>query len=139
MTAANRILRSYGESITVGTAEGRGFISCVEKSLRVNNCAVLELFEVGNVDRLEGLCKDVVEASLRDTTCQRHLAAFEADADAAAGTCLLALVATACGLAVAGCVASALALVNVGGASYGRKFMNIHYAFPPYSSVTWRR
>ena len=39
--------------------------ACVEKSLRVNNCAVLELFEIGNVDRLEGLCKDVVEASLR--------------------------------------------------------------------------
>ena len=30
MTAANRILRSYGESITVGTAEGRGFISCLD-------------------------------------------------------------------------------------------------------------
>lgn len=30
MTAANRILRSYGERITVGTAEGRGFISCLD-------------------------------------------------------------------------------------------------------------
>ena len=30
MTAANRIPRSYGESITVGTAEGRGFISCLD-------------------------------------------------------------------------------------------------------------
>ena len=30
MTAANRILRSYGESITIGTAEGRGFISCLD-------------------------------------------------------------------------------------------------------------
>ena len=30
MTAANRILRSYGESITVGTAESKGFISCLD-------------------------------------------------------------------------------------------------------------
>lgn len=30
MTAANRILQSYGESITVGTAESRGFISCLD-------------------------------------------------------------------------------------------------------------
>ena len=30
MTAANRILRSYGERITIGTAEGRGFISCLD-------------------------------------------------------------------------------------------------------------
>jgi len=98
----------------------------VKNSLHINNCAILELVENGNVQRIQRLGKDVVEASLGDAACQRHLAAFEADADTAAAAGLLTLVAAACGLAVAGSVASALALVDMGGTSCGRKFMNIH-------------
>ena len=30
MTVTNRILHNYGESITVGSAESRGFISCLD-------------------------------------------------------------------------------------------------------------
>ena len=92
------------------------------------------MFEVGNVDRLEGLCKDVIEASLRDTTCQRHLAAFEADADAAAGTCLLALVAAACGLAVAGCMCLCPCACQRGWSQLREKVHVIYIMLvPPYS------
>ena len=100
--------------------------ACVEQCLRVYDCAVLELIENCNVDGGEGLCKDVVEASLRDAACQRHLAAFKTDAGAAAGASLLTLVATAGSLAVTGGMASALALVDMGGAGYGRKIIDIH-------------
>lgn len=41
MTAANRILRSYGESITVGTAEGRGFISALMRTMRRSTRLIL--------------------------------------------------------------------------------------------------
>ena len=54
------------------------------------------------------VAKNVVETALRQTTLQRHLAAFEASLlDAAAG--LLALVAESSGLAVAGTSTAALA------------------------------
>ena len=47
---------------------------------------------------------------------------------------LLALMAAACGLAVAGRVAATLALADMGGAHNGRKFVDIHFGGPPYSS-----
>ena len=58
--------------------------------------ALLEIVEIDDgVDRLE--C-GVVEAALRQTTMQRHLAAFEPEANAAARARLLAFVAFAAGL-----------------------------------------
>ena len=75
-----------------------------------------------------------MEAALRDAARQRHLAAFEADADAAAAAGLLTLMTAAGGLAVAGRVAAALALADMGGAHNGRKFVDIHVWGPPYSS-----
>ena len=43
MTAANRILRSYGERITIGTAEGRGFISCIWRKVRYDVSFIVNL------------------------------------------------------------------------------------------------
>ena len=111
----------------------------VQDRLNVDDGAVLKLVENGDVERIQRLREDVVEAPLRDAACQRHLAALEADAGAAAAARLLALVAAARGLAVTGGMASALALVNMGGAGYGRKIMDIHSQSPPYSSVTLSR
>ena len=106
----------------------------IEQSLRVDDSAVFKLLQSGDVHALERFGKDVVEAALRDAAGQRHLAAFEADADAAAAAGLLALMTAACGLAVAGRVAAALALADMGGAHNGRKFVDIHVWGPPYSS-----
>ncbi len=83
------------------------------------------------VDDLQRACEDVVEAALGDTACQRHLAAFKADADTSAGAGLLTLVAAACGLAVAGAGASALALAFME-PSAGDSSFNFIFA-PPYS------
>ena len=94
--------------------------------------------ESGDVDLLQGLGKDVVEAALGDTPGEGHLAAFEADADAAAAPGLLALVAAAGGLAVAGAVTPALTLGNLGAAGGGESSLSF-IAYPPYSSVTCRR
>ena len=30
MTVTNRLLHNYGQSLTIGSAEGRGFISCLD-------------------------------------------------------------------------------------------------------------
>ena len=84
------------------------------------------MVESRDVDRLEGLGKNVVEAALRDAARQRHLAAFKSDADTAAGARFLALVAPAAGLAVAGADASSLTLGNVRAAGGGRKFVHKH-------------
>ena len=62
---------------------------------------------------------------------QMPLAALEADADAAAGTGPLALMAAAGGLAVTGAGAAPLALGHLGGAGSGRQFMQIHDVAPP--------
>src|SRR4051794_19539816 len=50
--------------------------------------------------------RGVVESALRQTPDQRHLTAFKPEPDAAARTRLLALVAFAAGLAVAGALAA---------------------------------
>ena len=114
--------------------------ACIQESLYVYDCAIFELLQSGDVDGVQRLSKDVVEASLGDTTCQRHLAAFKSDADAAAGAGLLTLVTATCGLAVAGSVAAALALSNMSGAHCGGEFIEFHLQGPPYSSsVTWSR
>ena len=122
----SNVLGNLAVSEELNAVSALGDDACIEESLSVDDCAVLKLLENRNVHRLQRLCKDIVEASLGDTTCQRHLAAFKSDAGTAAAAGLLALVTTACGLAVTGRVASALALIDVGGAGYGRKIIDIH-------------
>ena len=122
----SKLLGNFAVAKELYAIPALGEDACVQKSLGVHNGAVLELVENSDVDRLQRLGKDIVEASLGYTAGQRHLAALKADAGAAAAAGLLALVAAACGLAVTGGVTSALALVNMGGAGDGRKFVNIH-------------
>ena len=69
-----------------------------------------------------------MKASLGDPTGQRHLAAFKAHTDTAAGTGPLALLSAAGRLAVAGTVAAALAIGLGIGTGHGRKFMQFHVA-----------
>ena len=97
-----------------------------EERLGGDGLAVLKGVQRAEVDDLQGLGKDVVEAALGDAAGQRHLAAFEADADLAAGTGLLALVAAAAGLAVAAAGATALAIGLTDGALSGRQFTQFH-------------
>src|SRR5699024_1823362 len=73
----------------------------VQQRLGGNGIAVLESVQSAEVDDLQRLSKDVVEAALGDAAGQRHLAAFKTGADAAAAAGLLALVAAASGLTVA--------------------------------------
>ncbi len=70
--------------------------------------AVFKLLQSGNIDRCVSGAENVVETTLRQTTCQRHLAAFKARTDTAAGASPLALVTATCGLAIAGTSAAAL-------------------------------
>ena len=85
---------------------------------------VLEPVQGAEIDDLQGLCKDVVEAALGDAAGQRHLAAFKTNTDLAAGAGLLALVAAAAGLAVAGAGAPALPVRGPDGASAGDSSLN---------------
>ena len=104
-------------------AERRRRNAAVEELFRADGGVVLKGLESGDVDGLQGLGKDIVEAPLGHAPRQRHLAAFEADPDAAAAAGLLALVAASGGLAVTGALASALALASVGGAGGRSKIM----------------
>ena len=67
----------------------------------INHCAVFKYIQRANVDGNDLLGEDVVEASLRNTPLQRHLAAFEAGTHPSARSGLLALVALAGSFALA--------------------------------------
>src|SRR3954454_4025196 len=70
--------------------------------LFVHDRAGLEIIQVIEIDeRVSFLESRVVETALRQTPNERHLPAFEAETNAAAGTRFLAFVAFAAGLAVA--------------------------------------
>ena len=97
-----------------------------QQSFSSDDLAVLKLVEGAQVDDLQGLGEDVVETALGDAAGQRHLTTFEADAGAAAGAGVLTLVAATCGLAVAGAMATALAVGFLNGAGGGRQFVRIH-------------
>ena len=88
--------------------------------------AVFKLLQCGNIDRCVSGAENVVETTLRQTTCQRHLAAFKARTDTAAGTGPLALVTATCGLAIAGTSAAALTVCRLGSACGRRQFMQLH-------------
>ena len=94
-----------------------------KQRLGVDGLTVLEHVERAEVDDLIRLCKNVVEAALRGTARQRHLAAFKTDADTAAAAGLLTLVTAAAGLAVAGTGTATLAVSLFGGAGGRRQFM----------------
>ena len=86
--------------------------------------ACVERLELAEVDRRVGdLELRVVETALGQTADEGHLAAFETEADAAAGAGLLALVALAAGLAVAGAFAAAEALDAMARAGTGLGIM----------------
>ena len=98
----------------------------LEQNIDVDLGAVFKALKSSHVHGLKTLGENVVETALGDAAGQRHLAAFKADANAAAGAGVLTLVTTACGLAVAGGVAAALTLGHVGAAGSGRKIVKFH-------------
>ena len=78
----------------------------------INRRAILEAVQAANIDLGERLCPDILEAALRQTTVERHLAALKTGADTAARAGLLPLHAAAGGLAHAGADAAADALTH---------------------------
>ena len=99
----------------------------LDQGSSVDNSAVFKHIQASHVDSGQGLGEDIVEATLGDTAGQRHLAAFEADADLAAGAGLLTLVATAAGLTVAGADATTLTLAYLGRTRDRRKLRQFHF------------
>ena len=85
-----------------------------------------EGFELGQGDLGVELQQVRLEAALGKTTLQRHLAAFETDLVVAARTRLLALVATASGLAQAGTDAAADTALGMLGARCGLDVIQLH-------------
>ena len=85
----------------------------------------LQLAEIDDSNR--GLEAGVVKALLRQTTVKGHLATFEAGTNGATGTCLLALVALAAGLAQAGALAAPKALLTMLGARVGLKCLKCQH------------
>ena len=97
----------------------------LQQGLGINGRTGLELLEVRHLDGNILGCENVVETALRQTALQGHLAAFEAGLlDAAAG--LLALMAEASGLAVAGTSTAALAGHGLAGTSGSFQFVKFH-------------
>src|SRR5690606_19216085 len=87
---------------------------------------------------VEILAERVLEAALRQTTIERHLAAFEA-VDGNAGARLLALDATAAGLAGARADAAADALARLGGTIDVTQFVEFHVVAPALLTPRPRR
>ena len=119
-------------SCQLAVAEHLDTIACLldqtssDEQFCINNGTFCELIQVRNVYNGIFLCENVVETSLRNTSSQGHLAAFETDSYAAAATCILALMALACGLAVTGTVATANSLNFLGGAFCRGQFVKLH-------------
>src|SRR5690242_12454902 len=78
--------------------------------------ARIKSLELPQVHHRPAAAKRVVKAVLGEPPLERHLSAFEARGDVAAGARALAFVAAACGLAVPGAVAASDALSFLGGA-----------------------
>ena len=89
--------------------------------------AVIKHLQLSHVHRGILRAEDVGEALLGDAAVQRHLAALEAGALAAAGTGLGALVALTGGLAQTGAHASTEALGRSGGTRGGAQLMQFHW------------
>ena len=95
----------------------------------VDKLVVDGVLETVEIDLGEIQTEDVVEAALRQTTMQRHLAAFEA-LDAHARTRGLALAATAGRLALAGANAAADAHALFAGAGVIGDIAELHRSLP---------
>jgi len=78
----------------------------IQKSLDINDSTILELLKLCDVDGNNVLLVIVLEASLGESSVQRHLAAFETGSRSA-GTGLLTFVSKTSSLAVAGSMAAA--------------------------------
>ena len=100
---------------------------CLEERRFVDGGAILEPVEIGEIDDgvffFEG---GVVEAALGQAADEGHLAAFESEADRAAGAGFLAFVPLAGGLAFAGAFAVAEALGAMLGAGTGFESVEVH-------------
>ena len=71
-------------------------------ALSINLRAIVKFVQLADVDaNVSDRKSSVVKTALRDAADERHLAAFKADADAAAGTRGLAFAAATAGFAVA--------------------------------------
>ena len=86
--------------------------TAVLECLNINCCAVFELLKSCDVNRNNVLAVVACEASLGESSVQRHLAAFKSRSGSA-GTGLLSLVSITCGLSVSGSVAAAFSLFAV--------------------------
>ena len=103
----------------------RGFNNIFATKYVTIKVSDLEKFEARHLDGNILGCENVVETALRQTTLQRHLAAFEAGL-LDTGASLLALVAEASGLAVAGASTAALAGHGLAGTSGSFQFVKFH-------------
>ena len=86
--------------------------SAVLECLNINCCAVFELLKSCDIDRNNIFSVVAFEASLGESSVQRHLAAFKSRSGSA-GTSLLSLMSVAGGLSVSGSVAAAFSLFAV--------------------------
>ena len=134
-----KITNYVGAGIALVLSIGYFFVIRRMGALAYTDGASLELVQVGDLDGDVLGGKDVVEAALGQTALQRHLAAFKAGL-LDAGTGFLTLVAVACGLAVAGACAAALAGGRLVGALGRFQFMEFHACTSlRYSLVTTTR
>ena len=112
----------HGVSLALHKAHGAQLV------LRHRSTGLEESLELAEVDNSDGgLEAGVVEALLRQTTVKGHLTTFEAGADGATGTSLLALVALAAGLAQAGAFAATEALLAMLGTGVGLKCLKCQH------------
>ena len=109
-------LAEQAHAVLAAARQARGLERfVVDQLLAVELALVDELLDHAQVHFGEVLAERVVEAALRQTHVQRHLAALEA-LDGDAGTALLALLAAAAGLALARTDAPAHADATMAGA-----------------------
>ena len=111
-----------------------------EQSLQVHSLAVLELvLQSANVDGGVDGSELVVEASLRESSVEWHLATLEAESYSAAASGVLTVHTSAGSCSLTGTLAAADPLRSLCGAFRLFKFMNSHGLCPPYSSSTLSR
>ena len=109
--------------------------SCFKQGFAVDGVA-LNFLELRDVDGLEVLAEiEVVETTARELAVEGHLTALETDADAAAATSFLSLVAIAGGFTVATVVPSPAVSRGMGLALARWTFIAFHAAFMAWASA----
>ena len=105
--------------------------TCAAQSGFVNTRAVVEPVKRFEVDgKIASGMAAIIEPSLGNTTNERHLATFEANADGASGACRLAFAAASAGFTVTAGFALAKALAAMLGAGAWFEIVEAH--------VRWR-